>query len=454
VPPAPVVVSNRGPVAFGDDGTAGRAAGGLVVAVGPGATRHRALWVAAALTAGDRRAAGAGPLEAAGHRVQLVDLDPAAQADHYEVVANGTLWYLHHGLWDLSRQPRFDRRWHEAWGAYRAVNERFADEVAAVAADGATVLVQDYHLALVAGMLAKRRPDLRTATFVHTPWCTPEELAVLPDEAAAELVGGLVDGGPVGFHSARWARRFEACADALPGQGRPRTFVAPAAPDVAQLSAVAGSAACDGAVADLDRLLAGRRLITRVDRVEPSKNALRGLWAFEALLEEHPEWVDRVTFGVFVYPSRQGMADYQALGREIEALAGQLNRRWARPGWTPVLLDLGDDHTRSVAALRRYDALLVNPVRDGLNLVAVEGPAVNERDGAVVLSAQAGAADVLTGAALVVNPFDVRATADALAAALGAAADERTARAAALRRAVARLDPLRWWDAVVAAAGS
>lgn len=459
VDPAPraVVVSNRGPLAFtlGDGGelAAGRAAGGLVVAVGPGAAHSGALWVAAALSPADRQAAAAGVVEAEGHRAALLPIDPATYAAYYDVVANGTLWYLNHGLWDLPRRPRFDRRWREAWAAYRAVNQHFADQVAALAGDGATVLVQDYHLALVAGLLSERRPDLRTATFVHTPWCTPEELAVLPDDVAAELVGGLARGGPVGFHSPRWADRFAACAAAV-GAAPATTFVAPAATDVEQLAAVAGSPACEQAVADLDRYLDGRHFVVRVDRIEPSKNVLRGLWAFDAVLEGHPELVDRVTFGVFVYPSRLGLADYQTYGQEIATLAAYLNAKWARPGWTPILLDSEDDHVRSVAALRRYDALLVNPVRDGLNLVAVEGPAVNQRDGTVVLSAQAGVADLLAGAVLVVNPFDIVATADAVAAALLASPDERSTRAAALRRAASQLDPLRWWDALVTAAGT
>ena len=456
--PDVVVVSNRGPLNFwpGPDGTpiVKRAAGGLVVALGPGVTHSGALWVAAALSDADRDAATAAPggvIEAEGFRLRSIAIEPGDFAAYYDVVANGTLWYLNHGLWDLPRRPRFDRHWHEAWARYRTVNRLFAEAVAEVAADGATVVVQDYHLALVAGMLAKQRRDLRTATFMHTPWATPEELAVLPDEVGAELIETMVEGGPCGFHSQRWARRYQACATEAVGR-EADVFVAPAATDGDDLARVASSAACETELAGLDAKLDGRRFIVRVDRIELSKNILRGLWAYDAMLEAHPELVDAVVFGVFIYPSRLGLADYQAYGQEITTLVEYLNAKWSTATWTPVLIDTDDNYPRSVAALRRYDALLVNPVRDGLNLVAVEGPLVNDRDGMVVLSRQAGCYDLLGDHVIGVNPFDIAATAEAMATALTVPAAERASRARALRAATADLTPRTWWDRLIAGA--
>ncbi|MDQ6783974.1 MAG: trehalose-6-phosphate synthase [Actinomycetota bacterium] len=460
MPGQTIVVSNRGPLNFWRDPqgrlAVRRAAGGLVVALGPGVASSGALWVAAALGDADREAAAeaesAGTVtQAEGFRLRSLVIDPGDFAAYYDVVANGTLWYLNHGLWDRVRLPRFDRHWHQAWARYRSVNRRFADAVADVAADGAVVVVQDYHLALVAGMLAAQRPDLRTATFMHTPWCTPEELAVLPDEVGAELIGTMVGGGPCGFHSQRWASRYLACAQEVVGPGA-EAFVAPAATDTDDLTRVAASEACTAELAGLDDQLGGRRFIVRVDRIELSKNILRGLWAFDAMLEAHPELIDGVIFGVFVYPSRLGLADYQAYGQEVATLVAYLNAKWSTVGWTPVLLDTDDNHPRSVAALRRYDALLVNPIRDGLNLVAVEGPVVNERHGTVVLSKQAGSFDLLGDHVLGINPFDIAATAEALATALTLPAAERATRAQALRAVTAELTPRRWWDRLIAGA--
>jgi trehalose 6-phosphate synthase len=196
-----------------------------------------------------------------------------------------------------------------------------------------------------------------------------------------------------------------------------------------------------------------RQVIARVDRLEPSKNVLRGFWAFDEMLETRPDLRGRVVFAAMVYPSRVGLAEYQAYGQETLALAAHINDKWGTRDWTPILLDPADDYPRSVAALRRFDVLLVNPVRDGMNLVAMEGPLVNERQGALVLSREAGAWAELGDAALGVNPFDVTATAEALARGLDMEPAERAAAASAVRAAAAARTPLDWFDALLAAAG-
>jgi trehalose 6-phosphate synthase len=457
-----VVVSNRGPISFvrSPDGglEARRGAGGLVVTLGPGAQRDGALWLAAAATAEDREGSASGAVTAGGFNFRAVAVEPDDYRAYYDVVANQTLWFCLHGLWDRPRRPRFDRHWWEAWSRYRAVNAAFAEAVDDAAEDGATVLVQDYQLALVPALLGRRRPDLRVSTFLHTPWCSAEELATLPGVVVDELLRGLAGGASVGFHTSRWAENFAECCRRFLGHPVPG-FVAPAAPDIDDLRAVAASAACAEALVELDQLVGDRLLIVRVDRVEPSKNVLRGFWAFDELLELRPDLRGRVVFAAMIYPSRLGLAEYQSYGQEATGLAEHLNAKWAAPGWTPVLLEPRDDYPRSVAALRRYDVLLVNPVRDGLNLVAKEGPLVNERDGTLVLSRHAGAWAELGDAAIGVDPFDVSGTAAALGAALDAAGGEgrdggrrRAERAERLRRAAGARSPLDWFDDLLAGA--
>jgi trehalose 6-phosphate synthase len=444
-----LVLSNRGPISFGRNRTgslqARRAAGGLVVTLGPGVERDGALWLACAATEDDREAARQGLRAAGGFRYQPVVVEQEDYQGYYDVVANQTLWFALHGLWDLPRRPRFDRHWWAAWERFRTVNEQMADAAAEVAGAGATVLVQDYQLALVPGLLARRRPDLRTAAFVHTPWCSPQEFSVLPEEVGTAVLGGLAGGGACGFHSARWADAFADCC--LQQLGRaPATFVSPAATDVHDLRQVAASEACQRELAWLEDEVGGRKLIVRVDRIELSKNVLRGFWAFDELLEQRPDLRGSVVFAAMVYPSRLGLAEYQAYGQEVQSLAARLNAKWAGAGWTPIMLHPEDNYPRSVAALRRSDVLLVNPVRDGLNLVAKEGPVVNERDGALVLSRQAGAWDELGQHAIGVNPFDVSGTAVALGKALDLGPAERAERAAGLRKAVLATSPLDWFD--------
>lgn len=447
-----VVVSNRGPVTFAPDGTPERGAGGLVNALGPAVEGTDTLWVAGALSEGDRKAAAAGIADVEGYRVDLLALDEDDHRAYYDVISNGTLWFLHHGLWDSPRRPRFDRAWREAWDAYRRVNHAFAEHVAAVAPEGAAVLVQDYHLALLGEPLLAARPDLRAVHFHHTPFASPREMEILPDHASGELLRNLAAFRACGFHDGRWAAGFLSCCAAA-GIEAPPAFVSPAAAFADDVRAVAASPACADALATLEQELGDRKLIVRVDRIELSKNIVRGFLAFEDLLRTYPEWRERVVFSACVYPSREGLAEYQAYRLEVEGVIARINAEWSTPTWTPILYDARDDFPRSVAALRRFDALLVNPVRDGLNLVAKEGMIVNERDGVLVLSSQSGVWSELGDLTVNVNPFDVAGTADALHHALSMAPAERSPHSAALRERSLARTAHDWFGDQVAAAG-
>ncbi|HUQ39492.1 MAG TPA: trehalose-6-phosphate synthase [Acidimicrobiales bacterium] len=445
-----VIVSNRGPVSFGRAARGGLEAtkgggGGLVSSVGPLIEGSGALWVAAAMSEGDREAAAAGVIDAEGFRVRSLAIDPAVYRMAYDVIANGTLWFLHHGLFDLSRRPHIDRRWREAWEGYRAYNQAFAEAVAESAPDDATVLVQDYHLALFAPLAAKQRPDLKLVHFSHTPFCGPNSIRVLPLEVAEELLTSMSTFRACGFHSERWGRAFTASSREV-GIEPPPTFVAPLSPDVRDFEAMIGS---DEAAAErewLDHVLAGRRMILRVDRIELSKNILRGFLAYEDLLRSRPDLRGEVVFVALVYPSRERLPAYQAYRTEVETLAARINADFGSTDWQPVVLDTEDNFVRSAVALSRYDVLLVNPVKDGLNLVALEGALINRIDGVVALSRDAGAWDLIGGPALEVNPFDISGTAEVLGRALDMAAGERATRAADLHAAATRRPPRQWLD--------
>ena len=441
-----VLVSNRGPLSFTDDGgrlVATRGGGGLVSGLAPLVAGTDALWIAAALSDADRRAAAEGVIEADGLRARTLAIDADVMAKAYDVVCNAMLWFLYHGLHDASRRPVIDAGFREAWDAFRRYNAAFAEVVAGESPDGAVVLLQDYHLALLAPMVRERRPDLRLVHFSHTPFAPPLQMRMLPDDLAAELLSGMAANDACGFHSARWADDFRACCrQAIDTE--PSTFVSPLAPDPDDMRRAAAGERCEAAVAEIDAELDGRRLIVRVDRIELSKNLLRGFRAYDQMLSDRPDLRGTVVFRALGYPSREGLPEYLAYRSEVEALAAVVNRRWQTDDWTPIELDLRDDFPRSVAHLRRYDVLLVNPIRDGLNLVAEEGPLVNERDGTVVLSREAGVHDQLEGAVRTVNPFDIADQASALAEALDLDADTRSARAAELRRRAEARTPADW----------
>ena len=450
-----VVVSNRGPVSFtrADDGSLipRRGSGGLVSGLSPVVASTGALWVAAAMSDPDREAAAQGTMDVDGLRVRLVDIDAATFTAAYEVVCNANLWFVHHGLFDATHRPAHDHRFDAAWASYRHVNVAMADAVAKEAPEGAVVLVQDYHLTLVAKFLADLRPDLRCVHFTHTPFTDPDGLRLLPDAAATEMLAGLGAHVACGFHTQRWADRFVACCTER-GVTAPPTFVAPLGPDPDDLASSAASPAVATASQAVTALAGGRRLVVRVDRIEPSKNIVRGLRAFDLLLTEYPQWREKVTFAAFIYPSRETLPEYLAYRQEVTSTVAWVNERWGTADWVPVVANLGDDYPTSLAALGAYDVLLVNPIRDGLNLVAKEGPLLNGRDGVLVLSSEAGAADELGDAALVVNPFDLAATAEALHRALTMGDPERAERATALRSLAAAHSPHTWFDAQVAAA--
>lgn len=451
-----VVAANRAPGAIRrlEDGSlsVGHGAGGLAPSLAQALEGRGARWIAAALSDNERMVAAGSAIERGAMDIELdfVDLAPEVVAAAYNVIANTTLWYLHHGLFDHVYRPIFDRHWHAAWSAYVAYNAAFATRIAAGASEGATVVINDYHLSLVGSDLSRLRPDLKTVHFAHTPFATPEELSVLPAEAARTLMRGLCSFGAVGFHTTLWRDRFLASASSW-SSTLPAVFVAPLGSDAEQLRASAADPAVGEARDSLRTRMAGRRLIVRSDRIEPSKNIVRGVLAFAELLDAKPELVSDVRLVMRLYASRTGLADYLAYAAEIDRVTERVNARFAKMAGEPVIeLDQRDDFVASLAALSIYDVLLVNPVRDGMNLVAKEGPLVNMTDGVLALSDQAGAFSELGSYSVRVEPFDVTGTAAALATALDLGASERSARALELAARASALPPAKWLDEVIA----
>jgi trehalose 6-phosphate synthase len=451
-----VIASNRGPLSFHLD-SAGKpvpadSAGGLAGALQPLLEGSGATWVACAMSEADRLAADAGLMSQPGLELVVIRPDLVTYRMAYDVVSNATLWFCHHHLFDLTRRPRSGQVWAEAWEAYRSFNASFAAAVAEVAGEGATVLVQDYHLCLVPGLLAQQRSDLRVVHFSHTPFADPNMWRVLPSGTGREILASMARAAACGFHTARWQAGYLGCCADMGVEPGP-SFVSPLGPNPAHLAARAGSEASRAARAQIDELVGDRTLVVRVDRLEPSKNLLRGFWAFDEFLETHPQWRGRVVMLALCYASRETLAEYLAYGTEVEHAVARVNETWGTADWCPIVLDVADDPDRSFAALTRYDVLLVNAVRDGLNLVAKEGPLVNESDGVLVLSREAGAYEELAGAVLGINPYDVAETTAALARALTMEAGERARRAAELRDLVQRRQAGDWLADLLAAAG-
>ncbi|MEE1761888.1 MULTISPECIES: alpha,alpha-trehalose-phosphate synthase (UDP-forming) [unclassified Streptomyces] len=450
-----LVASNRGPITYTEDEsgalTAKRGGGGLVSGLSAIDSEAGAVWVCSALGDGDREAVRRGVGEPG---VRMLDIPADVHHDAYNGVANSTLWFVHHMLYQTPLEPSFDAEFRRQWASYETYNRAFAEALAQEAADGAAVLVQDYHLTLVPRMLRELRPDLRIGHFSHTPWAPVDYFRLLPDDIAAQVLDGILGADRAAFLTRRWADAFTECARAVLGPDAAsgtRIGVHGLGADADFLRARAHEADVDDRMTALREQIGTapdgtpRRAIVRVDRTELSKNIVRGLHAYRQLLDDRPTWRERVVHLALAYPSRQDLAVYRDYMAEVQRVADDINERYGTPGWTPVVLHLKDDFARSLAAYRLADVALVNPIRDGMNLVAKEVPVVSDEGCALVLSREAGAYEELGDDSLVVNPYDVVGTAAALHEALSLPAAERAERTKRLAGAATALPPTRWF---------
>src|SRR5437763_8818350 len=462
-----VLVSNRGPVTFQPGGEVKRGTGGLVTALIGLASYRDATWIASAMTdedveMADRNNGQAFPVRAPDggeYRVKLVASDPDAYDRFYNIMANPMLWFIQHYLWDLSNAPDIRRNETEAFEfGYNAVNEDLAravlDEVSEI--ENPVIMVHDYHLYTLPGLIRGERPDAFLHHFVHIPWSQSDSWRVLPTVIRNEIYEGILSNDIIGFHTRHYRLNFLQCCQDLMGldvdyEGGvvkldDREIWVRAYPLPIDSGAVQAVARRPRVREFEGELLRRRRdhLILRVDRADLSKNVLRGFSAFDTFLEQHPEFREKVTFIAQLMPSRTDVTEYAEYLERIEAVVAVFNHRHGTPDWMPINLKLRDDLEEAVAAYKHYDVLLVNAMFDGMNLVAKEGPLVNEHDGVSILSENTGAHEELGEFALSVNPFDIQALADSIHAALTMAPEERARRAQGLPATVAARDPGGW----------
>jgi trehalose 6-phosphate synthase len=459
-----IVASNRGPLTVAEvedgDDEVSRGGGGLVSGMQAAlSSTPDTVWVCAALNDRERtlaREAKDGRLSAlplvadalnGDFDVHMLPIDAPTFRAAYNGIANSTLWFVLHQLFDLPKQPAFDAAWRRQWAGYVRYNQAFAEAIAADAAENAVVMVQDYHLFLVPRMLRKLRADVRIGFFTHTPWVTPDYFTTLPDDVAWDVVDGMLGADVVGFHTQRWADLFRESASSVCGVTPTGVGVFPLGVNADEMQTLGGRRVVNSALQAFEELVGDRLVIGRVDRTELSKNVWRGLLAFRELLRRFPEWRGRVVHAVYDNPSREDLPAYREYTASIERLAGDINDEFAADDWTPVVLEIQDDYPAALAALRRSDVVFVNSVRDGMNLVVLEALVLSDRDPAVVISREMGAAEVLGEDAITVNPFDVSANAEALHAALRMDRGERARRAGRMRSAATRLPPAEWFQA-------
>ncbi|MGJ3239188.1 MAG: alpha,alpha-trehalose-phosphate synthase (UDP-forming) [Anaerolineae bacterium] len=474
--PLLVIASNRGPYAFQRDETgdfnANRGSGGLVTALAALAEQLDVLWVASALSEDDRAWAQQQQdrvTEVSGIQLRLIVSDEDAYYQFYNMIANPLLWFIQHGLWDMVRNPILDKSMWEAWEqGYRHINQQFADviadSIAQLLADNpdrpVIVMPQDYHLYFVPMYLRQQVAEqVQIQPFVHIPWPGPDGWRTLPSEMRNDLLVSLLSSDRIGFQTRRDAFNFVQTArfyiegahsygsrDSITYQNkRIGAYDYPISIDVDKVEELVNEPQAKLHKEQLISQVGDRKLILRVDRVEPSKNILRGLQAYRTLLEEHPEHHGNVTFWMLLVPSRMEVDEYKSYLRDIMAEAGMINASFSDEFWQPVNVILGNNYPRALAAMQLYDVLLVNPIADGMNLVAKEGALVNSRDGVLVLSEHAGVFYELGDHALTVSPFDIYSTAKAMHQALIMPRSEREQRAQAMKTVVREAGVREWF---------
>lgn len=457
-----IVVSNREPYIHNRnaDGsiTLQRPASGLVTALEPIVAACGGTWIAhgtgtADAETVDRHGRLQVPPEAPTYALRRVWLSAQEEEGYYFGLSNEGLWPLCHITFvrPVFRQPD--------WEQYRAVNQKFADAVAAEAkTDAPVVLVQDYHLALVPRMVREQLPNATIITFWHIPWPNAEIFGICPWRK--EILDGLLGSSVVGFHTQLHCNNFIETADrfiechidreqsmvsAHGNSAAVRPYPISIAWPPEPMKEQPPVAECRAAVFSRYGLPANARLAVGVERFDFTKGIPDRFRAVEILLDEHPEWRGRFVMLQIAAPTRSKLPTYQALRTEAAGIADQVNARFGRDGYKPLILEMQHFEPHEVyQILRAADLCIVSSLHDGMNLVAKEFVAARDDEhGVLLLSTFAGASRELMEA-LIVNPFDARATAEAIDTALAMPDSEQRERMKLMRDVVSENNVFYW----------
>ena len=467
-----ILLSNRGPVEHrvSAEGElhARRGSGGVITALSSLTQYVDFTWIASAMGEGDRRVTESSrgtsidsPISGQRERLRYVVTPRQVYHKYYNVFCNPLLWFLQHYMWYSPYTPDIGPTDHDAWAnGYLPVNRAFADAAIEEARGYDAppyVMVHDYHLYLVPLYIREALPEATINHFVHIPWPSPSYWLLLPSTMRTAIFRGLCHSDFLGFQSMQDARAFiDTCEAFIPEADIDHSNLTitldghtahvrayPISIDVEEVRRTANSRRCLNYERQLEELCT-EKTIVRVDRLEPSKNIVRGFKAYNLLLRRHPELRGRVTFLAFLARSRTRVKQYQVYAEEVQQEVEAVNSTYGRDGWQPIHTFYDNNYAQVIAGMRLYDALLVNSVNDGMALVAKEGPVANTKGGAVILSEAAGAYEQLRDSVLPVGPTDIEATMQAMYEALTMSADEREERATGLLHAIESQDIIHW----------
>ncbi|MBE0546228.1 MAG: trehalose-6-phosphate synthase, partial [Rubrivivax sp.] len=466
-----IVVSNREPYIHehGADGVVvKRPASGLVTAVEPVMRACSGTWVAHGSGGADRDVVDGDdrvrvPPGREEYWLRRIWLTAEEEQGYYYGFANEGMWPLCHVA---HVRPVFRE---SDWAAYRAINQRFADAVVAEARSAdPVVLVQDYHFALLPAMIREQLPQATILTFWHIPWPNPESFGICPWRR--EILQGMLGSTILGFHTRYHCKNFIETVDrylearieheysTISFQDKETLIesypISIEWPSDEMVASWAPVAECRRRVVERLGLPPEPCIAVGVDRFDYTKGILERLNAVERLLEKWPSWIGRFVFVQVAAPSRSALDEYRSFQERIERVTQRINQRYGRPGYQPVhLLAQHHEHDAVMELFRAADVCVVTSLHDGMNLVCKEFVAArDDLQGVLILSRFAGAARELTEA-LIVNPYHVEETADALNRAATMPVAEQRERMASLRSTVREFNVFRWAGRMLADAG-
>jgi trehalose 6-phosphate synthase/phosphatase len=382
------------------------------------------------------------------HRMYPVFMTEETYSAYYEGFCNSIIWPLFHYF------PHPTGCNHSQWQHYQAVNERFAEAVGQLIQPGDQVWIQDYQLLLLPRLLRQRFPDLSIGFYLHIPFPSPDVFRALLWRN--ELLKGLLGADLLAFQTTEYATNFlstvrqvlkvdtEARQVVLPSRTVEVTVI-PMSIDYEKFAAYADAPTTIDQAAQFSRQLNTTQVILSADRLDYTKGIQQRLLAFERLLADQPGLIGAVTLVLLVSPSRAALTPYRLLKEQIEEAVARINQVYHRPGWTPVhyrylTLDMAQMSVLYTVA----DVALVTPFRDGMNLIAKEYVATRRNQtGVLILSEMAGAAHELSDA-LLINPYDIRGMADAMALGLSMPLTEQRVRMSRMQQTVSRHDVNQW----------
>jgi trehalose 6-phosphate synthase len=469
-----IIASNRGPIENVADQQGNiiqqKGSGGLITGLSGVIKFIDATWISCAQTPQDTNfGEGYASLFSDENDIHLnyISVDPRTYDDYYNVIANPLIWFLQHSMWDVSSEPVINYRTWKAWKeGYLAINRQFADEIVKQIKklEGPTlVMLQDYHLYMAAKYIRELSSSITQPTllhFIHIPWPGPEYWYILPPEMRCAILESLCGVDLLGFQTEKDGLNFIRTVEShLPEASVSYKHMRiwfknhacyiddfPISIDVDGLTAMVRKEAVIEHKRLLEETIADKKVILRVDRIDPSKNIVRGFQAYQEMLTLHPEHQERVIFLAMLVPSRRGIDEYQDYLDKIMAISGNINADFGNKNWEPIRILVGEDYERALAAMQLYDVLLINAIADGMNLVAKEGPTVNTRNGVLILSEGTGASLQLAPGSTIISPCDIYATAEAMHQGLSMEPEQKEKRAMTLKWIIKQYDINRWFS--------